>query len=261
MPFTLPKDRVGGVDLVRRADGLLHEGEIPAHQPTDGPSRLHRAGDVAAEPRRGARGGERGEHGRRRDVARAGNQVVHRGAVKGAQSGQAHQPQVQHRDVRVADERLRVRAEQLGIEIRQHAHSAVAARAADHRLHPRIEPHLREAGGAALVLGALVAARRRELGIDEDAVAGTLERAYAPRKPSGARGVGGGDDTDRVPLLERRGAEHRGELSHALRGRRSRGCPRRRPRRRDARRRRRAADATRDRGADAPPRPVRRATR
>ena len=126
---------------------------------------------------RGVReGGEQRRHGR---VARARNEVVDRRAVEDAQARAAHEPEVERRDVRVADERLRVAAKDLGLEVRDHARGAVAAGAADHRLHARVEPHSHEVLGATLVLHALEAAHGADLAVENHAVARALERLHA----------------------------------------------------------------------------------
>ena len=183
------ENRVARVHLVRCADRLLHEREIAADEPSRRPPRAHDARDPAPDARGGPRSGERREQRRHRRVARARDEIVDRRPVKGAKSRSAHQPEMQRGDVRVADEDLRIAPEHLRLEIREHAHRAVATRAADHRLHLGVQPHPHEVLGAALILHALEPSAGCDLGVEHHAVARVLERldARAAASLDGAR--------------------------------------------------------------------------
>ena len=62
VPHLLEKeDGVGGIDFVRGADGLLHEGGIAADQPARGAAGPYGTRRIATDLRRRARCGERGE--------------------------------------------------------------------------------------------------------------------------------------------------------------------------------------------------------
>jgi hypothetical protein len=106
--------------------------------------------------------------------------------VKDPEIRPSHQPQVERGDIRVADKRLRVPAEDLRFEVRDHADSPVAARAADHGLDPRIEPHSHEVLGPALVLVALEAAHRGDFGVEDHPIAGPFQGADSPAEPAGS---------------------------------------------------------------------------
>ena len=123
--------------------------------------------------------------------------------MKGAQPRLTIEPEVQSGDVGIPDECFRIETEDLGFEVRQHAHGAVPARAADDRLDARIEPHAHEVLRAALVFLSKKAPEGHELRIGNDLEAGALQRFHSPRQPSRARRIRRRDDADRITFDER----------------------------------------------------------
>src|SRR6266576_3359378 len=103
--------------------------------------------------------------------------------MKGAEVRLADEPEMQRRDIGVADERLWIQPEDSGLEIRQHAHGAVTSGPADDRADPRIEPHAHQTFGAALIFGAAEPAQLLDFGIEDDTETGALERLHAAHEP------------------------------------------------------------------------------
>jgi hypothetical protein len=147
------ENRAVHVDLVRRADRLLHERQVSSDDAPDGASRHDAARQLASEPTRRTWGREGGEKRRHRWIATARNQIVDGRSVKAAEVRAPHEPQVQRGDVGVADERLGVVAEDVGIEMREQSHGAIPAGAGDNGFHVGVDPHAHETVRAALVLG------------------------------------------------------------------------------------------------------------
>ena len=188
------------VDLVRRADRLLHEREIPADEPSGRASRLDGARQLASDRLEWTGCRERGDERRRRGIAQTRNQIVDRGAVKAPQVRAPHEPQVQRGDVRIADERLRVVVEDGRIEMWQEAHGAIAASARDDRVDLRIEPHAHEAFGASLIFGARESRKALDVRIELHDEAGALQGANTTRQPPELWRVRGRDDANGVAL-------------------------------------------------------------
>src|SRR5687767_13803370 len=107
-----------------------------------------------------------------------------------------HEPEVQRRYIRVADEDLGIVREDLRFEVRQHANRAVAASAADDRLDARVQPHAHEVRRAAFVLVPLKAPELRDIRIEDYLVAGTLERIDAAHEWAGSGRVRRGYNPD-----------------------------------------------------------------
>ena len=111
------ENRIPGIDLVRSADGLLHQGEISAGESTDSLAPPHRTRDFASEPSFGSGCGECRQKRANRGIAQAWEKIVKRRTVEDAQLRSAHQPEMQRRNVRVSHERLGIPAEHVGVKI------------------------------------------------------------------------------------------------------------------------------------------------
>ena len=192
------EDRSRRVHLVVGADRLLHEREIAADQPAGGLSGQHGAREVLAELRRGPGDRQRADERSEGRIAHARREIVDGRAVERAQATLLDEPEVQRGDVGVADEGLRVEAKDGRLQVRQHAHGAIAAGPADDRVHSRVEPHAHETLGTALVFAAREPAHLFDLGVENDGEPRALERLHAAHQPALLWRIRGRDDADRV---------------------------------------------------------------
>ena len=181
------EDRVADLDLVRRPDRLLHKREIPADEPAGSAARLRPASHVATDASRRPGGRKRREQRRHCRIAHARDQIIDGGTMENAQVRTTHEPEVQRGDIRVADEWLWVTLEDLGLEVGNHAHSAISPSAADDRFDAGIQPYPHEVLGATFVFGARETTQRRDLRIEENGISGTLERFHTAGQPANAR--------------------------------------------------------------------------
>src|SRR4051812_42707003 len=91
----------------------------------------------------------------------------------------------------------------------KHTNGSIAARAADDRMHARIEPHPHQTLGATFVFAARKAAQFLDFGIEDDGEARALQRLHAAHEPALLGRVRRRDDTDGVTFDERPWTEQR----------------------------------------------------
>ena len=129
--------------------------------------------------------------------------------MKDAQVGASHEPEMERGNIGVADKCLGIALEDLGLQVGNHAHGAIASGATNDGLHMRIQPDAHEVLGAAFVLGAREATERGDFRIEENGVTGALECFDSARQPTNARRVRRRNDTYRVAFREGRWAKQR----------------------------------------------------
>src|SRR6185503_8654590 len=131
----------------------------------------------------------------------------------------SHQPEVQRRDVGIADECFWIAAKHARIEIGNDSHGTISTGRGDYCLDVGIAPHLHQTFRALLVLALMKAALSFDLCFENDVVPGLFHCLRSAKEPGSIRRVRGRDYSYGVTVLEWRRSRQRRQA-----GNRGRKC-------------------------------------